>query len=99
VTGVSVQIVRYIHAEPPGWVECRLIDVQGRVWSFVEKAPVVSEALLDASTVYPQPGAIACQVLDRTGGVARIDTGQPWDVASVEGQAQFDVSERLLVEW
>jgi hypothetical protein len=99
VIGVKIQIVRFADDAQPGWVECRLIDVHGRAWSFVEKAPVVSEAPLDATTVYPQPGVIACQVLDRTGGVARIDTGQPWDIASVEGQRQFDVPGDLLVEW
>lgn len=99
MTGVRVQIVRYADDSQPGWVECRLMDAHGRSWSFLEKAPVVSSAPLDASSDYPQPGVIACQVLGRTGDIVRIDTSQPWDVASTEGQAQFDVPEGLLVEW
>lgn len=99
VIGVHVQIVRYADDSQPGWVECQLTDAHGRLWSFVEKLPVVSEALLDACSAYPQTGIIACEVIGIAGEVARVDTTCPWGVESVEGETQFEVPERLLVEW
>jgi hypothetical protein len=97
--GVQVPIVRKVDDAPPGWVECQLIDAHGRLWSFVEKAPIVCQTPLDPATAYPQPGVIACRVLERAGGMVRIDTDQPWGVSSTEGQTQFDVPESLLIEW
>jgi hypothetical protein len=99
LVGVQVEIVRYADDSYPGWVEFYLIDVHGRRWSFVEKVPIVTEALLDASSTYPQPGLIACEVVGRAGGVARIDTTRPWGIESVEGETRFEVPEGSLVEW
>ncbi len=99
MVAVLVEIVRYFDDSQPGWVECELIDANGRLWSFVEKVPIVTEASLDESSVYPQPGFIACRVIGRAGGVARVDTSLPWGVESVESETQFEVSEVLLVEW
>jgi hypothetical protein len=95
--GVKVQIARYADDWQPGWVECRLTDAHGRLWSFVEKVPVVTSAPLDSSSIYPQPGVIACEVVERVGGVVRIDTTRPWGVESVEGETRFEVAESLLV--
>ncbi|MDI3282264.1 hypothetical protein [Polyangium sp. 15x6] len=96
--GVQVQIVRFADDAQPGWVECHLIDAHGRRWSFLEKVPVVTLAPLDEQSEYPQPGIVACEVLTRRGGIARIDTAQPWAIESTEGETQFDVQESLLVE-
>lgn len=97
--GVAVKIVRYADDSQPGWVECHLIDVHGRPWSFIEKVPVVTTKTLDAATIFPQSGIIACEVIGQATGVARIDTARPWGVESVEGQTQFEVPEGALVEW
>jgi hypothetical protein len=72
VASVRVEIVRYTDDHQPGWIECRLTDVGGRVWSFEEKVPVVSAEYLDADSPYPRPGSISCTVLSREGGGARI---------------------------
>ncbi|MDC0747452.1 hypothetical protein [Polyangium mundeleinium] len=96
--GVQVQIVRYADDAQPGWVECHLIDAHGRRWSFLQKVPIVTEAALDQQSEYPQPGILACEVVTRHEGVVRIDTTQPWDIDSIEGEKQFDVQESLLVE-
>ncbi|MDI1448473.1 hypothetical protein [Polyangium sp. 6x1] len=97
--GVRIQIVRYADDAQPGWVDCHLIDVHGRRWSFFEKVPIVTEALLDEQSEYPQPGVIHCKLISQCAGIARIDTTEPWGVESVEGETQFDVPESLLVEW
>jgi hypothetical protein len=98
VVGVVIQIVRYADEAQPGWVECQLIDVNHRVWSFIEKVPVVSAEALDAFSVYPRPGVIACEVTERTLGKARIDTARPWGVESVEGETRFEVPTTALIE-
>ena len=98
MSAVRVQVVRFVHADFPGFVECELVDVHGRHWLFVEKGPVVTTDLLTADHTYPLPGFIACEVLDRANGVARIDTALPWGIESTEGQTQFEVSEELLLE-
>jgi hypothetical protein len=69
---VQIDIVRYIDDWQPGFVECRLTDRWGRVWSFVEKVPVVTAEYLDAGSDYPCPGLIGCRVLDRAEDVVRI---------------------------
>ena len=79
---VAVEIVRFSDPAQPGWVECVLRDAAGRVWTFVEKVPVVSQAMLDERSAYPQPGVIACEIVrerkDERGRVlCTIDTERP----------------------
>ena len=63
---VKVTITRYVSDEPqPGIVECELRDVHGRCWCILEKTAVVGLNDLDANTVYPQPGLIAGEIVER----------------------------------
>jgi hypothetical protein len=95
---VRVDIIRYTSDDQPGWVECTLVDFHGRRWSFIEKIPVVTEAMLGPEGEYPQPGVLACEVLERWADQARIDTRRPFGIESREGAYQFDVATSLLVE-
>ncbi len=75
---VAIEIVRYTDDHQPGWVECRLRDVHGHDWLFVEKVPLVTSAYLDIDSDYPRPGSIGVTVLKRSGdrllvGVSPID--------------------------
>jgi hypothetical protein len=102
--GVKITIRRYAHHSQPGWVECKLTDAHGQEWRFIEKAPVVTRADLDASTSYPQSGVIACQIIDRRLApdgreVVTVDTSLPWDIASASGQTHFDVSPNQLLDF
>jgi hypothetical protein len=103
--GVRVSITRYIADEPlPGIVECEFQDAHGRRWRFVEKTAYVSVDILDWQTVYPRPGAIACEIVgrsqDATGReIIVIDTERPWDVESVDGSTRFEVLPITLIEW
>ena len=104
MTGVKVEIQRYVDDHQPGWVECGLTDVHGRGWLFVEKVPVVSLEDLDAESNYPRPGLIACQVLERRAGadgreVVVIDTELPWHVAATTAQTRFEVRPEQLEEF
>lgn len=100
--GVNVEISRYVDNSQPGWVECRLVDALGDEHLFVEKAPVVTTAHLDAASSYPQAGVIACIVLGRSehGGrqLVRVDTQTPWGIESTEGKDRFDVLAEQLRE-
>jgi hypothetical protein len=100
---VLVEICRYVDDHPPGWVECKLTDGWGREWTFVEKVPVVTAAYLDANSAYPQPGHIACRVVERRQDadgreVVTIDTEQPWGVESTTGEVRFEVRPNQLTE-
>jgi hypothetical protein len=93
---VDIQILRFTDSAQPGWVECMLRDASNREWRFEEKAPVVSAAGLDADSIYPQPGIIACEIVRRRKDendhtICTIDTGNPWGVAATTGETQFDV--------
>jgi hypothetical protein len=104
VLGIKGTITRYLSDEPqPGIVECQLVDAHGRLWSFVEKSAIVSAGSLHARTVYPQPGVIAGEVVERSRNsegreVVRINTEQPYGVSAVDGTAQFDVFAESLEE-
>jgi hypothetical protein len=101
--GVQVTITRFVDEAQPGWVECKLTDIHEQTWMFVEKAPVVSKAILDTRSAYPQQGVIACEIfltwLDITGReVVTIDTSTPWGVKSTSGKTQFDVFSAQLTQ-
>jgi hypothetical protein len=103
VLGVKVEISRYLDASFPGWVECTLVDALGVEHIFVEKVPVVTEAHLDGGISYPQPGVIACVVLERSERndgrqLVHIDTRRPWDVESTAGKSRFEVFPEQLRE-
>jgi hypothetical protein len=69
---VPIEIVRYTDDHVPGFVECRVTDVYGRVWSFEEKVPIVSAQYLSADDRYPRTGSIECTILHRDGKVVQI---------------------------
>jgi hypothetical protein len=101
--GVQVQIVRLIDDDFPGFIECQFIDADGRLWSFIEKVPVVTELDLDGDSTYPQTGVIACEevgrFLDSSGReIVRIETDRPWGVESIDGNTRFEVTAESLVE-
>jgi hypothetical protein len=103
--GIRVSITRYISDDPqPGIVECEFTDAHGHQWKFVEKTGIVSADDMDAETPYPQPGTIACKVVVRKRDVTGkeiivVDTEQPWDIESVDGNLRFEVLPTSLVEW
>src|SRR5690348_2990342 len=93
---IRVTIIRYIKDSQPGWVECKLTDARGNEWLFIEKTPVVTLARLDANSHYPQPGVIACHIIDKWQDadgyeMITVDTDKPWGVESTTGRTRFDV--------
>jgi hypothetical protein len=93
---IRVQITRFVEAYQPGLVECQLIDAWGKTWTFIEKIPVVTSENIWENTCYPQPGVIACRIvneqIDAAGRrILTVDTEDPWGIESVTGEKRFDV--------
>ena len=100
---VRVEVIKWIEDAQPGMVACRLFDVWGNQHTFVEKLPVVTTAWLDSNSTYPQPGWIACEVvqqrLDDSGrDIITITTGQPRTVTLILGVTQFEVLSEQLAD-
>jgi len=104
MSSIRVAIVKYLGDDPqPGLVECRLIDLHGVEWVFVDKVAIFTDAPLHAGTAYPQPGSIRCVVRDRRvdargNQVVTVDTTTPDDIEAIGGVSRFDVRLERLVE-
>ncbi len=93
---IDVEIVRFTDSHQPGWAECILRDVRGHEWMIIEKVPVVSDGPLDATSIFPQQGSIACEVVEQwtdEQGRTRciIDTARPWGIEAENGETRFEV--------
>lgn len=98
---VRCQIVRWVSDDQPGFVECRLVDAVGDVWTFVGKFYDFTNEELSSESIYPQAGYVACEVVERgvgERGLVEVDTD---DVLrgreSEEGRSRFQVSLDQLV--
>jgi hypothetical protein len=97
MTAVKVEIVRFVDEHQPGFVEVALVDAAGRLHTFIEKAPVVTEENLWSDSKYPCSGVIPCRVIGDAGHErVRISTDQPCGVESVEGEIHFVVARSKL---
>jgi hypothetical protein len=97
-TYVRVTATRWVGDEPiPGLVEVALQDAGGKVWKFMDKAPMFDEhGVLDRESIYPVQLEMACTVLGvrsiRGLSVAKISTADPWGLETVEGTHIFEVA-------
>jgi hypothetical protein len=93
---LAVQIMRFVDDPQPGVVAAEFVDAVGRRHTLIDKIHLFSEAMLDASSAYPQPGAVRCEVLLRKQDaqkreIVRITTLRPDSVESTEGLSEFEV--------
>jgi hypothetical protein len=100
---LKVNISRYVDAAFPGWVECSMMDAIGHEHRIVVKVPEVTAAHLDETSNFPQPGFIACIVIERNKRddgrhIVRIDMQKPWCVETNVGRAKFDVFSEQVCE-
>lgn len=96
MVALLVQVERFVDSHQPGFVECVLVDADGRRHVFVEKGPIVSMASLWVDSAYPQPGYLACTIEsewtdERGRHLVRACTKEPWSIESVAGEATFTV--------
>ena len=99
---INVEIIRFVDASQPGFVELKLIDASGQEHFFIEKVPVVTLENLDADSSYPRRGVIACCIVEKkpvdNREVFRVNTEAPWGIESTTGETEFDVFPRQLFE-
>ena len=96
VMELAVQIVRFVDASFPGFVECEFADAVGKRHTIGDKVPVLSLEDLDADSAYPRRGAVSCVILNRWFGdsgreLVTISTAEPLAIESTEGLEQFVV--------
>lgn len=99
---VHVAITAWIDDTQPGIVACALIDAWGHEHMIVKKAPIVTTAVLDQNSIYPQAGVIACEIvpewIDQRGQrLVTISTERPWAIMSTTGVTHFDVQPESVV--
>jgi hypothetical protein len=100
---LAVQIVRFVDDAQPGWVACELVDAHSRTHTFIDKVPIFTVMMLDAASVYPQPGSVGCEIVarwkDASGGeLLRISTAKPWWITSTEEVSEFVVLPSQVVD-
>lgn len=96
MASVQVAITKEIDDHVPGWVECELIDIDGKLHVFREKTPIVDSGEGEAGADYPRLGAIRCTVIEIGSETAIIDTEFPDGVESISGQTRFSVSPKRV---
>ncbi len=90
---LPVQIVRFVEEHQPPIVEAKFCDSMGCFHTFIDKCAIFTEDwFLDATSKYPQPGAIRCDILARFRGpdgqeLVRVRT----EVESADGLFEFVV--------
>lgn len=95
---LRVSITRFISPDQPGFVECKFKDAWNTEFTIVEKVPVITLDDLDEKSQYPQPGAVACELVhtwvDNEGrNLCKVTLEKPYAIETVEGLTQFDVVE------
>jgi hypothetical protein len=100
---VKVSIDKFISDDQPGFVECSFTDAWGKRHVVQDKVPIVTDKYLDANSIYPQEGVIACEVVkkwkDKDGRlISTVDTTRPWGIDTIEGLTQFDFLDLQIVE-
>ncbi len=93
---IRVDIIKWVDGAQPGVVACQLIDAWGYEHTFIDKLPVFTSADLNQHSAYPQPGWLACELVDQRHDVEgraliTIDTEQPWHITSTTGITRFEV--------
>lgn len=101
---IRAEIVRWISDDFPGFVECRFTDRFGKVWTIIEKVPVLTTADLRSMSAFPQPVLIAGEVVakhrdDAGREVIEISTLTPWGLEAVDGTTSFQfLAEHLQLD-
>jgi hypothetical protein len=101
VDNLVVQIVRFVEAAFPGWVECELVDANGRRHIFRDKIPIFTGELLNENSNYPRLGTMPCKVVERFQDpdgreLVRVSIAEPCGIESTEGVTRFTVPASLV---
>ncbi len=75
---------------------CEFEDADGRRHTLVDKVPIFTDLMLDATSVYPQMDTVGCEIFvrwkDASGReLLRVSTANPWWITSTEELSEFVV--------
>jgi hypothetical protein len=91
---LQVEIVRFVEECQPNIVEARFSDSEGHTHTFVDKSAIFSTDWgLDATTKYPQPGVLRCQVSARW----HVPSGPDFVRVTTEIESTGSVSEFVVL--
>lgn len=91
ISRVAIQITSFLDPHNPGIVEGKLTDAEGYLHTFVDKVPLFTGEMLDASSAYPQNGYLQCRVLAQLQDTADRSLVRIRTIESTEGKSEFVV--------
>lgn len=97
---IAVQIVRFVDAHQPGFVEFELADAAGFHHTIIDKVVLFGDHIA-ADTKYPVPGTVRCEILsrhqDESGReLVRVNIAKPDAIESTNGLSEFTVDANLV---
>jgi hypothetical protein len=100
---LKISIVRFVSNDQANWVEGKFHDAWNYEFTVHEKVPIITTEDLDAISIYPRPGYIACTLIkqstDQEGRIIMtINTEKPYGVETIDGISQFDVLPEQLID-
>lgn len=98
--GVKATITKCIDEKwQPPLVECRFIDAFGNTQIFHDKVVMFTAVYLDHKSSYPVEGSIVCEIVEKKGSMAKINTELPWHIESITGETVFEVKPEQIIEF
>ena len=97
VNYVTITITGIDHETFPWFVSFHLVDVEGRIYHFVDKAPVVGLTTEQENiNIFPFEILIGCTFFTTAATSAVIDTSIPYGIEARSGETRFNVSVAAL---
>ena len=93
---LKVVIVRFVDETQPGVVACEFVDAFSKKHTIIDKVPMFTYEDLWSDSIYPQPGEVLCEVLDRCLDHEGHSTVRITTLESTEGLSEFVVFESQL---
>jgi hypothetical protein len=84
----------------PGHVSCNFTDAFGKIHYVNEKIPVISDENIwfyNKSTILPQKGYIAGEIINKENGIINFSTIRPWGIETDENINVFFVYDNQII--
>jgi len=91
---VKVNVLKIVDTSFPIFVEFELTDCNGIIHRFVDKVPVISN---NYDIIPPCTGYMRCSIIKEKSETFIIDTSNPDDIESINGEYQFEVNRNQVI--
>jgi hypothetical protein len=92
LTQLTISITAIDRDYFPWFASFEVVDSDGKVHHFVDKAPVIGLTVEEENaTDFPFTVTVACIVVAATPTSALVDTSKPYGIESLSGETQFNV--------